>query len=493
MPTHTIRVLDWQADFLRSDDQYAGVLGGLGAGKTFIASAWFVDRIMQFPRGKHCIAGRDRKQLIRGTVQSFHQELRNRNIKFSFARNDGTTTIKETECRIELLPAENYLSFRSLEADTIWADEIADWGISGEKAFVEYLAPRVRPSPEGLATYGKALTPMLRFSTNPPLSTGHWLYDLLTVKGFCRYWNASTRHNHMLIENDPTYIERLERSFSKDLWPILIDGNFGNATKGTVFKFFDRRLHNAAPPDGLPPLAWDPDGEPLMWALDFNVGLMCSTISQVHTQKVVIDKTELISAPFRPVSEIKQFRKVAVDGYQEKVIYVLGELRLADCGTPDVVEAFLATWGEMAKKNGVAIYGDPSGGARAQALSSRSAARSNWAIILKGLHEAGIKTSFRVMDRAPAILDRINATNLTFQTKEDVGVIIDRDRAPHLCIDFESVRWREVSKEGAGLLNEVDKSNGNLTHLSEAFGYMAYVERALQRGAKPKFKSPMLP
>jgi hypothetical protein len=493
MPSHVIKVLPWQGDFMRSTEQYAGVLGGLGAGKTFIAAAWFVDRIMSFPRGKHCIAGRDRKQLIRGTVQSFHQELRNRNIAFTFARNDGTTTIRETMCRIELLPAENYLSFRSLEADTIWADEIADWGVSGEKAFVEYLAPRVRPSPEGSATYGSALVPMLRFSTNPPLSTGHWLYDLLTVKGFCAYWNASARDNHMLLEKDPTYVERLERSFSEDLWPILIDGKFGNATKGTVFKFFDRRIHNVVPPEGMPALAWDPNGEPLMWALDFNVGLMCSVVAQMHTQNIVVDRQQLVSAPSRPVQEIRQFRKVAVSGYQEKVIYVLGELRLPDSGAPDVVDAFVEQFGDMAMKNGVAIYGDPSGGARSQALSSKSAARSNWAIILKGLHDAGIKTSFRVMDQAPAILDRVNATNLTLKTKGDVGTIIDRDKAQHLCIDFESVKWREVSKEGAGLLNEVDKSNGNLTHLSEAFGYMAYVEQRLQRGAKIKFKSSMQP
>lgn len=43
----------------------------------------------------------------------------------------------------------------------------------------------------------------------------------------------------MLLSADPTYVERLERSFSQDLWPILIYGQFGNATKGTVYKFFD--------------------------------------------------------------------------------------------------------------------------------------------------------------------------------------------------------------------------------------------------------------
>lgn len=502
MPTFKIQVLPWQAAFLQNKDRWFGVLGGLGAGKTFIASAWFIDRVMQFPRGKHCIAGRDRKQLIRGTVQTFHQELRNRGIRFDFARNDGTTTIKETGCRIELLPAENYPSFRSLEADTIWADEISEWGPSGEKAFVEFLAPRVRPSPQGSAAYAERLQPQGRFSTNPPINTGHWLYDLLVNKHFCDYVHASTRDNHLLITKDPGYIDQLERSFSADLWPILIDGGWGNATKGNVYKAFDRRLHNdLVIPGGLPTLEFHETQlsgpqrgrpNPIMWMLDFNVGLMCSVVAQLHTQDVVID-TQRFQDPFQPVAKLKTYKKVAVDEFQEKIIYVIGEIRLEDAGAPDVAEAFISAYGEQARLVGVRLYGDPAGGSRAQTMSAKSSARSPWAIILKELHANGIKTSFRVPNQAPAILDRVNSVNLQLNTKGAVGVIANRDAAPHLCIDFESVKWREVSKDGEGLLNEIDKSNGNLTHLSDAFGYGIHIERLLQLGFKPKFKSPMMP
>jgi hypothetical protein len=479
-----VDILPIQREFHEYDGKFAGLIGGLGAGKSKSVADWFIDRMILYPQGNHGLSARDLPQLKRGALLTIRGALEERKVQYTYNRADGTIRLKRTGAKLIPLTAENFLAWRSLEADTIWADELADWGSTGEEAFTRYLMPRLRYSPMGKQYIAKGMKPQLRFSTNPPLSTSHWLIDFLANSGW-KYWHMSTRDNFLMPDYEE-YVRGLESAFSPDLWPILIDGKFGNAMVGNVYKGWDRTVHALRPEAMhplLPKLELDPN-QPICWGLDFNVGMMCSVIMQSHRQRMVADALTVTDfAPFNLSWQQvpKQRFRVEVPGYQERLFYVLGELVLKDKGVPEVVQEFLARYGEHAKRSGVAIYGDASGGARSQQISSQSAARSNWQIILQTLYDAGVtKVQFRVPSTNPSVMDRINAVKAAFRTSDGIGFLARADQAPYLMRDFDAVKFVEGK-------NDIDKTDLKLTHISDACGYVVHVERAIARKEKINF------
>jgi hypothetical protein len=477
MAKSVVQLLPWQAEFLTCQDRVAGAIGGLGSGKSMIAANWLIDRCMQFPQGIHNVAGRDLPQLRRGAMPTIMGELDKRAIPYRHNLSDGSITIEETGCRIRPLSVDNFRSLRSLEADSLMCDEIVDWGDTNEE-FVKYVYPRLRPSPTGKVHAD--LKPQLRFSTNPPLTLSHWLYDLLEVKKFCRYWQVSTRENTILLEADPEYLPGLLKSMSEEEALILVDGQWGNLTAGRTYKTF-RRDQNCLPPL----LGWGiPDiGLPLMWTLDFNVGLQCSVIAQMRLAPAIIN---LPAGPIAQMMSVIEKRKLAVPtipGLQPRILSVVGQIRMEDAGTPDVVEEFIRRYGNHARMRGVRLYGDVAGGARAQQISSKSAARSNWQIICQELRRHNIPYEVRVGKQAPPVIDRINATNAQCRDAvKAIGMFVSKDLAPDVIIDLERVKYIEGK-------NEIDKSNPMETHLSDALGYLIYTERTLNHTRRQRFST----
>lgn len=474
-----VYVLAWQAEFLACEDDIAAVIGGFASGKSFIAAHWFLNRCLQYPDATHVIVAKDLPQAKRGPIATLRGILESREVEYSYNASTGAITL-DNGCVIKALSVQNYLAFRALEADTIWCDETADWGPSAEIAFTRYLAPRLRVSP-GAKKYMKyGLKPQMRITSNPS-ALGSWLHELIVKRNFCRCWNVSLRDNHLMPDLD-AYVDRQERTLSPDLWPYLIDGNWGSTTTGTVYKGFNRNLVAQDPTEfKLPPMAIN-SRSPLMWALDFNVGLMCSVVAQIHVQQRIVDQRNKVDLRFLPVQSLSQSTRLAVPGFQHSILYVHDEFRLPNSGTPDVLDAFLAKYGVLAKQVGVHLYGDASGGGRAQQISAQSAARSNWAILVHGLQREGIKVTFKVPLVNPSVLDRVNETKAQFYTKDGRGMFINTDAAPYLTTDLESVRWKEGT-------NDIDKEDDKMTHLSDALGYAIWVERTLSKRKAIEFRT----
>lgn len=481
-----IEILPTQAEWLTCDDNITGLIGGFGSGKTNVGAKKFIDRLMTYPSGTHAIANKDLGQYKRGTIVTVQDELRSRGIQFTYNRSDGYLRIRKNGATILPLSAENYETWRALEADTIWADELTTWGPSAEKAFLEFLLPRSRLSPEGVRyrERGHPIKPILFFTTNPPTDTAHWLYDLIVRKQFCRVWHMATYDNY-LMQDLEDYVKKIKKAYPPDLWPILLGGQWGNATQGTVYKGFSHKKHLLADreeplPATLPPFGVDLN-QPIDWFLDFNVGLMCSVVGQWKTQRYIITGKD-VPAMFEPLVYMNEHRAKAAPGFQEKILYVLGEIRLPDAGTPDVVQAFMQQFGSHAVRRGVRIYGDAAGGARSQTMSAMSSARSNWGIILESLKRFGVPYDFRVQTANPAVMDRINAVKLQLDDIDGVGMLIDEQKAPFLTQDLITVRYK------AGT-NDIDKENPILTHLSDAVGYGIWIERTLAQNMPVNFLS----
>lgn len=474
-----------QGEFLACEDRRASIIGGFAAGKSWVAANWFLDRCMMYPEAMHCICAKDLPQAKHGPLETLKGVLHERGIDYFYNQVHGDITLSNG-CKIKVLSAAGYQGFRALEADTIWADEVATWGPSGEVAFTKFLYPRLRYSPGGKQYIKYGLKPQIRISSNPS-AIGSWLYELIVTNGWSKCWNLSTYDNFLMLDLDE-YIDGQERTMSPDLWPYYLGGQWGDTTVGTVYKGFSRSICCVDPPTQdkhLPALALNYQ-KPLLWALDFNVGLMCSVVAQVHNQTKVVKPQENYAPNIRmPGMRKPEALKDRVDllapDYQPAVIYVLDELRIPNAGTPNVVDEFLKRYKTIAQQTGVILYGDASGSGRGQTIDSRQAARSDWAIVVKGLQEAGIRVEFRVPTANPSVMDRVNEVKAQIYTKSGKGLFIDAAKCPYLVTDLEAVKW----KEG---VNDIDKDNPNMTHLSDALGYLIWCERTLAQKKHVEFR-----
>jgi len=154
---------------------------------------------------------------------------------------------------------------------------------------------------------------------------------------------------------------------------------------------------------------------PIRIGMDFNVSPMATVLFQLHTQ-----------SPRIRVFDCMGLR------------HAEGEL---------LTERVARTIKDKYPNNRYIVYPDPSGIARG--TSSR---RSDHQI----LRDEGFEV--RVERRAPKVIDRVNTMNKRFE-----DMVIDSS-CTELIKDFEQV----VNREGT---RDIDKSNKELTHYSDGFGY----------------------
>jgi hypothetical protein len=184
-------------------------------------------------------------------------------------------------------------------------------------------------------------------------------------------------------------------------------------------------------------------GMPLIWSLDFNVNPMCSVLAQQVGEGV----------------------------------HVLDELVLPDSNTPAACEAFVH-WTERLRISGpltVQVYGDATGENR-----STSASRTDWQIVkdFLGRQRGVFLSSFRVGSSNPLVKDRVNCVNAMLCNYAQQRRIQIDPRCRHLLRDFEQVCWKCDSHGNA--LPELDKSDPQRTHTSDALGYYLAREFAMR-------------
>lgn len=464
------RISPQQAEVIECEDRAAALMGGWRAGKSRILADWMHDRLEQFPRAQHYVVGADLPQLKRGYLNTFRQLLHGYGIEHEYLRSDGEIRIKHSGATLQALSAEMRERIMATEADTLLLEEPQTWK-GGETTFVDVMS-RLSGSPQADAVYGGRCIPMMRMSFNP-VPVGHWIWELLEKRRSMRYWRFSVRENFLWPGRD-RYVEIQEKLLPPDLWTVKLDGNWATFG-GMVYRFYNAAVHGADAPDGLPAKELWPG--PILWTHDFNVHKMCSVICQQVKQKKI--SLGLQPNPFGPPREKFRF---AVEGWQERVLYAHDQIVLRDAGTPEVTAEFLRRFGEHARKHGVYLYGDPSAG-RGQAISSTSAVRTAWDDIITTLRNAKIPLTLRVHSDSPSPGDRVAMVNAQFTSGDGAGFLIDTERCPDLVSDFRMVTYKEGT-------NDLDKtSNRELTHSSDALGYLIYVERMLARNPSAiKFK-----
>ena len=221
--------------------------------------------------------------------------------------------------------------------------------------------------------------------------------------------HASTYNNPHL---PPDYVTSLEGAYPEALIQAYLHGQFVNLTSGSVY-FFDRVAHHTN--DHIQ------TNEPLHLGIDFNVGVMFTTVGVIRDEQVSRHKIEV-----RP--------------------RVVGEL-VGSADTPDLIE----TIKEKYKGHHITCYPDATGRNRHSVGASRSDIN-----LLKG---AGFTVA---PTRNPLIRDRVLAMNVNFKK----GILkVNTDLAPRLTECLEEQAYDDNGKP--------DKASG-LDHGPDSCGYFVY-------------------
>lgn len=151
-----------------------------------------------------------------------------------------------------------------------------------------------------------------------------------------------------------------------------------------------------------------------------------------------------------------------------KEIYAIDEIFIKNCNTNTACNEFKYRFPNHS--SGLVLYGDATGHAR-----HTDSNVTNWKIIESELQRYNITK--RVPSSNPAERDRINAVNsLICNSKGDRRVFVNPSKCKNLIRDFEQVSFKEGSCK-------IDKDKDMaLTHLSDAFGYLAEREFGLNKG-----------
>jgi hypothetical protein len=161
---------------------------------------------------------------------------------------------------------------------------------------------------------------------------------------------------------------------------------------------------------------------------------------------------------------------------------VLDEILLPDSNTREMCEAFVRlvrSWGQFASSYKVRLYGDATGGARS------TAGQSDYEIIRQFFRtETDFKVSQHIRSANPPVRDRVNAVNAMLCNNEGERRLLVNPCCKRLIRDLERVSWKADGNEN--LLPQFDKTNPELTHVSDALGYLIESEFALRQMGGPK-------
>ncbi len=477
-----VKLLPKQLLFIADDRKVVAARGGIGSGKTYCTAWGLIEEQAVHPLASFGAIGASFTQLHKGFFKTLRGLCDAYNIAYRYTTSPRPTfKFLKTGAVVESLSAEQREQIRSLEMDFVVVEEPQTWE-SGQETFIT-LVGRLRPSPSAIAHY-PGLLPKIRLTFNPP-PVGHWLYDLFEKQwaGIYPCYRMSLWENVIHRRIDPSYLPFQLETIPKERHAREIEGHWGTIATG-VYRGFDANkntiegLRAACPqepiPPPLPPFSLDPS-KPLRWALDFNVSWMASTVSQIHAQPSI---TRFV--PTGVPGNTKRIEEPTNPAYQRRVIYVLDEIFLPDSAIQNVVAEFIRRHGDFARRSGLVIYGDASGGGRSQTIDANESVRSVWSILRRELTAARIKFDWKVQRRNPPVVDRITAVREWFNVNGRVGFVTSSETCPQLVNDFNLVQFVPGK-------NEIDKRDTSSeegkkrTHLSDGIGYLCWVEAELAR------------
>lgn len=345
------------------------------------------------------------------------------------------TSANETELRIELVTggticlrgADRPDSLRGQGLDFVVLDEYA---CISPAAWTEVLRPALADR-EGRALF-----------IGTPKGFNHF-YDLVESAKGQPDWEVFQYTTADGGNVSPQELESAARALDERTYNQEFLANFAMLGEGRAYYAFDRAHHVADFP--FNPLL------PLCWSLDFNMNPLCSVLAQVQDNGGVAVLEELILPDSNTAAACEEF---------------LIRTRKYFSGTP------LA----------VGVYGDSTGEQR-----RTSASRTDWQIVKDffGRYPERFHATFRIPSANPPVKDRVNCVSAKLKNYAGQFRLLVNPGCKALIKDFEQVSWK---KDPHGTqLADLDKSDPNRTHVSDALGYLIAREFPMRaiRGERP--------
>jgi len=398
------RPLPSQRKFHLSAARFKGFSGPIGSGKSQALCQEAI-RLSYLNPGRTGLVGAPTYPMLRdATVASLLEALEVSRLPFELQKSENVLTMTDTGSRILLRAVDEFERLRGTNLAWFGLDELS---YTQEGAWLR-LEGRLR-DPKASRLCGFAVwTPKgfdwvyRRFIRNPAEG-----YDVVLAKPF---------ENRFLLDQVPDFYDRLKVSYDEAFFQQEVLGSYLNVKGGLVYSSFSRE-------GNVRPVRLDA-GQPVYWAVDFNVDPMSSVVVQASG-----------------------------DEYR-----VLGEIVLRRATTQQACEEFERRFG--IPRAGVVVYGDASG------ASMKTSGASDYDMIREYFRVRSARVSYRVPSSNPPVRERVTAVNAKLRNVHgDIRLYVDPE-CRELIADFEEVCYREDS-------TEIDKDRDRKrTHLSDALGYL---------------------
>ena len=404
------KVFKHQNSFIRSKSKYPALVAGYGSGKTV---AFVLKAILEAGRNpcKTILLAEPTYPMIRDVLQPTLEETLEKlgfNFKYKASETKYTIMWKNGYSNIILRSAENFRRWAGLNLAGFGIDEAAL--LKDDKAWKMGLS-RLR---DGNHLSGWITTTPEGFN---------FVYDL---------WKDNPKNEYHLVQGKTTdntflpqdFIDSLYENYDEKLISSYIHGNFVNLQYGTCYYGFNRD-------DNVKQVSYN-SSLPIRIAMDFNIDPISCVLFQIYRDKPRI----------RVFDEIQLSHSGGYQLMTERIAKLIKEKY------PYENPNLLQPKNKLVDTTGHYIcYPDPAGKNR-----HTSALMSDHDI----LRRQGF--GLRVKKKAPSIIDSVNAVNKAME------YTIISPKCEEFIKDLEQV----VLKEGT---REIDKSNSNRTHLTDAFRY----------------------
>lgn len=420
-----------QARFHRSRARFKGFSGPIGSGKSQ-ALCQEALRLAFVNGGSVGLLGAPTYPMLRDATQrALLGVLGENEIPFVHHRSESTIEFPQNGSKVLLRSLDDFERLRGTNLAWFGVDELT---YCKEEAWLR-LEGRLR-EPKAVRHCGFAVwTPKGR----------DWVYRRFVDDGNPEYTVtfARPRENKYILETDPEFYDRLQRTYSDAFYRQEVLGEYLVTDNRRVYPGFSRKIHEQA-------AELDPE-RPLLWALDFNVSPFCSVVCQRYGDD----------------------------------LYVVDELVLERGTSTEMAELMNRRYGQGAgtgKPLSLVIHGDASGS------SMQTNGPDNYAQILACLNGgrwAQVQT--RVARKNPPVLERLHLVNSLLTPAHGKPRLFVDPRCQSLMLDFERLRFHE---DGV----RVDKeSDAKRSHSSDALGYLIWEEFSprLTIGERPGKDTPL--
>ena len=406
----TFQVYPHQNNFISTKEKFPALVAGYGAGKTYSFCLKALAELGRNPT-KTILLSEPTFGMVRDVLQPTLEEVMDKlGFRWDYYAGAMTYHVRWNNGfgKFILRSAENWRRWAGLNLAAFGIDEASS--LKDDSAWKMGIS-RLRD--------GDHLT---GWTTTPPEGF-NWHYN---------YWKDKPKKGYYLIQAKSTankhlpkeFIDTLIDNYDKRLILAYLDGEYVNLQHGQVYYGFDRAIN-------VKPVKYNPY-LPIRCAIDFNVNPMCAVLWQMYQTKPKI----------RVFDEVVMRHSGGTDLMTERLALEIKQRYPYENPNPlrdktkivDTSRHYIA-------------YPDPSG------KHKRSSS-------FMSDHDILIEEGFglRVKKCAPLVTDSVNAVNKAMEQ-----TIVD-PKCEGLIKDFEQVVFKDNTRT-------INKSNLELTHLSDGFRY----------------------